>query len=119
VGIDIAVWEGRPPGSDVEAAVTFDELYGRYVSPGPSVDPSPRIVEYVAALLDRYPDLTVASTEETPWGDGPLINCATGPLLYWKILTNDLAEDALEYVAETARSFGLVCFDTGLGEVLR
>jgi hypothetical protein len=106
---DVAVWEGEVPASDEEALEVFERLCERYDDADEPA--SPRILDYIGALTERYPDLMDLPEEEvdeSPWAIGPL--AGTGPFFYFS-LTFDGAEDALAFVAEAARSRGLVCFD--------
>jgi hypothetical protein len=120
VSIDLAVWEGPEPASDGEALQTFEELYERYVEAEDKTVPTDRIAAYVSALLARYPDLTELDNDvvdDSPWADGPMINNAIGPFIYFGMVTNDAAEEAWPFAVSTARSLGLVCFDPQSNEL--
>jgi hypothetical protein len=54
---DLAVREGDRPANDAAAAAEFEALYVRFVESEEAVEPTTRIAAYVAALLDRYPDI--------------------------------------------------------------
>jgi hypothetical protein len=118
VSVDLAVWEGRQPESDDEAAATFDDLCRRFLDPPPT-PPSEKIAEYVNTLLARYPDLNGADGDEdaddVPWGSGPLIRNASGPILYIDMKLNPAFEQGWRYCVETATSRGLVAFDPQSG----
>jgi hypothetical protein len=114
----MAVWEGERPSSDEEAAQTFETLYERYVEGEPDSEPTPRIAEFVAALLERFPDfddLDDDEAERSPWADSPLIGNATGPLVYFSMVTNEAAEKAWDLAVRTAERLGLVAFDPQSG----
>jgi hypothetical protein len=64
---DLTVWEGDRPANDVAAAAELELLDGRYVESNEPVEPTPRIVAYVAALLDRYPDIGTDAGGDSPW----------------------------------------------------
>jgi hypothetical protein len=118
VSVDVAVWEGEEPASDEEAARTFDELYAQYIEGEDETPPTERITAYVGALLARYPDLTELDddvVDDSPWADGPMINNARGPFIYFSMVANDAAEEAWSHVVSTARSMSLVCFDPQSG----
>ncbi|WP_369524674.1 hypothetical protein [Streptomyces agglomeratus] len=56
---DLAVWVGERPADDAAAALCFTDLYDRYIdTEEPAVPPVERIAAFVAALLERWPDLT-------------------------------------------------------------
>lgn len=64
-------------------------------------------------LQDHYPDLMDLPDDDldtSAWADGPLTGNVMGPFFYFA-LTYSGAEEALAFVAETARTHGLVCFD--------
>lgn len=122
MSIDLAVWEGPEPVSDDEAVHSFEELYGRHVEAEDDTPPTERIAAYVGALLDRYPDVTELDddvVDDSPWADGPLINDAIGPFMYFSMVTNEAAEDAWAHAVSTARSAGLVGFDPQSGALAR
>ncbi|GGN66909.1 hypothetical protein GCM10011579_038800 [Streptomyces albiflavescens] len=107
---DLAVWEGERPADDRAAVRTFRDLYDRYVDTEVEHPPTERIAAYVAALLERWCDLTEDVNETSPWSTGPLIKEASGPLIYFPMQWSRAAE-ASAYAATLADSMGLVCFD--------
>ncbi|MFD5717173.1 hypothetical protein [Streptomyces sp. NPDC127036] len=106
---DLAVWEGERPADDKAAGRVFDGLYDRYLDGEPE-PPSERIKAYVAALLERWCDITEDDEETSPWSIGPLIDSASNPLIYFG-MSWSMAEEASAYAATLAASMGLVCFD--------
>ncbi|MGW0578396.1 hypothetical protein ACWD25_21040 [Streptomyces sp. NPDC002920] len=107
---DLAVWEGERPADDKTAGRVFDVLHDRYLD-GEAVEPPfERIAAYVAALLERWCDITEDEEETSPWSVGPLIKSASGPLMYFGMGWSR-AEEASAYAADLADSMGLVCFD--------
>jgi hypothetical protein len=107
VSVDVAVWEGQEPTSDEEALRMFGELYERYIESDDETPPTERITAYVGALLARYPDLTELDddvVDDSPWSDGPMINNARGPFIYFGMVATDAAEEAWPHVVSTARS---------------
>lgn len=110
MSVDLAVWEGPPPGDDTEAARTFVDLSQRFLQ-RTHVTPSARIADYVGALLARYPDLTDEGDDDVPWGSGPLIRNASGPILMLDLKLNDVFEEGWRFCVETAQAHGLVAFD--------
>ncbi|MFJ3213357.1 hypothetical protein [Streptomyces flaveolus] len=72
--------------------------------------PSERIAAYVAALLERWCDITEDEEDTSPWATGPLIGEAGGPLIYFAMRWS-MAEEATAYAAAVAEFMGLVCFD--------
>ncbi|MFD9242638.1 hypothetical protein ACFV0D_12060 [Streptomyces sp. NPDC059556] len=72
--------------------------------------PSERIAAYVAALLERWCNLTEGEEDTSPWSTGPLIGEVRGPLIYFPMKWS-IAGDASLYAVTVAESMGLVCFD--------
>lgn len=108
---DLAVWEGERPADDAAAGQRFTDLYDKYIdADGPDVPPTKQIAAYVAALLERWPDLTEDEDDISPWSTGPLIGEASGPLIYFPMRWS-MAEEASAYAAEVASSMGLNCYD--------
>lgn len=107
---DLAVWEGERPADDKAARQAFINLYGRYVDTDVEHPPHERIADYVAALLERWCDLTEDEEDTSPWSTGPLIGEASGPLVYFPMRWS-MAEEASAYAATLADSMGLICFD--------
>jgi len=112
VSFDLAVWEGPIPDGDEAALSEFERLMDLWQGddPPPDGEPTPAIRAYVDALLSRWPDITTDEGEASPWADGPLLNNATGPVVYFAMLWSR-AEDAATFAAATAKAHGLVCFD--------
>ncbi|MFD8008168.1 hypothetical protein [Streptomyces mirabilis] len=107
---DLAVWEGERPADDKIAGRVFNDLYDRYLDGEPEEPASERIEAYVIALLGRWCDITEDEEGTSPWSVGPLIDSASGPLIYFG-MSWSMAEEASAYVAAVADSMGLVCFD--------
>ncbi|MEU3529842.1 hypothetical protein AB0E62_39425 [Streptomyces sp. NPDC038707] len=107
---DLAVWEGDRLADDKTAARVFNDLYDRYIGSEVEEPASERIATYVAALLERWCDLTEDEEDTSPWSTGPLIGEARGPLIYFPMRWS-MAEEASAYAAAVAESMGLVCFD--------
>lgn len=82
----------------------------RYLDTGAEHAPTDGIARYVAALLERWPDLTEDEDDISPWSTGPLINEARGPLIYFPV-RHSMAEEASAYAADVSASMGLVCYD--------
>ncbi|MEV4924328.1 hypothetical protein [Streptomyces roseoverticillatus] len=107
---DLAVWEGERPADDKTASELFRSLYEQYIGTRADHPPTAVIAQYVALLLERWPDLTEDENEISPWSTGPLIGEASGPLIYIPMVWS-MAATASAYAAETAASLGLVCYD--------
>ncbi|MGC4744952.1 hypothetical protein ACLQ28_04720 [Micromonospora sp. DT201] len=111
---DLAVWEGDRPADNAAALTTFKALYERYIAEG-QIPPTPRIRAYVEALLERWIDLTEDDDEErSPWSTGPLINEASGPVIYFPMVYSRCQEVSAG-AARIAADHDLVCFDPQLG----
>jgi hypothetical protein len=74
------------------------------------------IQAYVAELLGRWPDITEDGGEDSPWGDGPLIANACGPLLVFSLVSTSL-DESIPYCAEVARRHRIVLYDQEQDEV--
>ena len=112
---DLAVWEGGSPAGEKVALATFLALYEKWFGddePPPDEDPTPTqpIQRYVAALLERWPDITTDAGDESPWADGPLEANAAGNFFFFSLVWSR-AEEAAAYCADLATRHGLVCFD--------
>ncbi|QXE38436.1 hypothetical protein KQY30_33620 [Streptomyces sp. GMY02] len=107
---DLAVWEGERPADDKTAGLVFSDLYDRYIDGEVEEPPSERIAAYVASLLERWCDITEDDEDTSPWSTGPLIDEASGPLIYFAMRWS-MAEEASAYAAAVAQSMGLICFD--------
>ncbi|MEV0040087.1 hypothetical protein [Streptomyces sp. NPDC050804] len=107
---DLAVWEGERPTDDKTAGRVFSELYDRYIDGEVEEPPSERIAAYVSALLQQWCDITEDDEDTSPWSTAPLIDEASGPLIYFAMRWS-MADEASAYAAALADSMGLVCFD--------
>lgn len=120
MSVDMAVWEGDRPESDDEAAKTCDSLYERYIDREYPTEPAPKIKEFAEALTATFPDLDALGDDEvddSPWADSPLLGNASGPFIYFAMVTNDAAERAWELATSTASRLGLVAFDPQSGRL--
>ena len=72
-------------------------------------EPDPKLQAFVAALLERYPDLSEENPEAV-WAAGPLQDEVVGSFLNvavaWK-----RSDEVWAFFRETARIHGLVCYD--------
>ena len=121
VSVDLAVWEGDRPPTDSEGATTLDALYDRYIEREYPTEPTARIREFVQALVGRFPDLTELGDDEvddSPWADGPLIGNASGPFIYFSMVSNRAADGAWAHAVSTAAELGLVAFDPQSGTLV-
>ncbi|MFJ2030853.1 hypothetical protein [Streptosporangium sp. NPDC087985] len=107
---DLAVWEGERPADDDTAGRVFTGLYNHYIDGEADHPPTERIASYVAALVERWCDITEDEDDTSPWSTGPLIGEASGPLIYFAMRWS-MADEASAYAADLAKSMGLVCFD--------
>ena len=96
---------------------TFESLHDRFVEAAEDVAPTPAIAALVAALIREYPDdEDGVAGEASPWAAMPLIDEASGPLLYVAVVSHR-AHEVREVVAAAARTHGLVCFDPQTREI--
>ncbi|GIF72527.1 hypothetical protein [Asanoa siamensis] len=107
---DLAVWEGDRPANDGAAAAEFRRLCDRYLGSVTPVEPTARICAYLAALLDRFPDIDTEAGEDSPWSTGPLLGEARGPLLYVPMVLG-WADEVSAWAAQLAGLHGLNCYD--------
>jgi hypothetical protein len=107
---DLAVWEGDRPADDVAAASDFECLYDRYIASEAPAEPTARIALYVAALLERYPDIGTEAGADSPWSTGPLMGGACGPLVYFPMVWSRCDETSA-WAARLAGEHGLHCYD--------
>jgi hypothetical protein len=83
-----------------------------------STEPTPKIKDFVETLLARFPDLDALGDDEvddSPWADSPLKGNASGPFIYFAMVTNNAADEAWELPRSTASQMGLVAFDPQSG----
>jgi hypothetical protein len=114
---DMSVWEGEPPADDAAAKATFKALYEQYVNRDYPTPPTSKIAEFVAILVERWPD-TEALDDDSPWAAAPLIREASGPFMYFTMRTSR-ADQAAPFAAATATQLGLVCFNPQQGRLWR
>jgi hypothetical protein len=117
VSLDLVVWEGPRPVSDDDAVSTFERLSETYLESA-SIPPTDPITEYVATLLARYPDLPNDDQEpgiDVPWGSGPLLSNASGPIVRIDLKLNSVLQEGWRYCVELAMSRDLVAFDPQSG----
>ncbi|MEU3619451.1 hypothetical protein ABZ725_45255 [Streptomyces sp. NPDC006872] len=107
---DLAVWEGEQPADDKTAGRAFTDFFDRYLDSEVGHPPTERIAAYVAALVERWGDVTDDLEDASPWAAGPLIGGAGGPLVYFP-MSWSRAEEVSAWAAALADSMGLVCFD--------
>ncbi|MGM7648890.1 hypothetical protein ACSVDM_28605 [Nocardia sp. JW2] len=111
---DLLVWEGPRPGNAQHLRETLDQISERH-SRAHKPDPaSPKIAEFVAALLRRWPDIehpaSPWSVSGTGYVDGPILSVH---------IQRGRAQEVSEFVAGLAQVFGLVCYDCQRGRGLR
>ncbi|WP_076822551.1 hypothetical protein [Pseudofrankia asymbiotica] len=113
---DLAVWEGEHPADNEAALQILEDLCSRYLETDVGHPPTERITAYVAALLERWHDITEDGAQTSPWCTGPLIREARGPVIYIPMAWG-AADEASAYAAAVADSMGLICFDPQLGRL--
>ena len=114
MSVDMAVWEGERPGSDADAAGTYQALYDQYIEREYPTEPTPKIREFVEALLATFPDLDTLdddAMDDSPWADSPLLGNASGPFIYFAMVRNDAGQQAWELARDTATRLGSIAFD--------
>ncbi|TQS30839.1 hypothetical protein FLW16_00660 [Microbispora sp. KK1-11] len=111
---DLAVWDGKRPSNDREAAEIHHALYEQYVDTDEEIPPTPLIVEFVNMLLQQWPELD--EDDNTPWSAAPLIGGARGPYMYFP-MSWSRAEEASAFAVEIATRLGLNCYDPQLDQL--
>ena len=102
---DLAVWEGdRPTGDD--ALRTFEQLYDELMESDQPIPPTARIQRYVDDVVTRWPDITTEAGDDSPWADGPLIGNASGPMIYFAMVTSS-GPEVVDEVAHYAAAVGI------------
>jgi hypothetical protein len=109
----LVAWDGPVPTSADDAARIFEELESSVNDDDPPTD---AIRGYVEELLGRWPDITEDCGEDSPWGDGPLIANAYGPLVVFSLVSSTLYE-SIPYCTEVARRRRIVLYDQEQEEV--
>lgn len=105
---DLAVRDGVRPLDDDQAGSVYDELHVRYLeSDEVTAPPTPAIVAYVEALLQRYPD---DIDGDTVWASPPVMDEASGPIVYL-VMSYRAPQEVLDHAVSLAHEHGLVCYD--------
>ncbi len=117
MGYQLVVWEGEKPETDAAASDMCRELLDRYYV-GDGFEPTPAIRKFVRALTEIWPDDPKGENwQEVPWKHSPILDDATGPLVFLNMRFG-IGEEASFRIAELAEEHGLVTFDTFV-EVMR
>jgi hypothetical protein len=115
---DVVVWAGQGPEDDDAAAEEYERRAEQAEKDAEDPVPAtPAVRSFLADLVSRYPALGTAGDERSPWAMGPDVGDANGDFVQIT-MTYGGAEEAVSFVAETARLHGLVCFDPQSGRVL-
>ena len=104
---DLAVWEGIRAETDDEGSGDYEYMMTTFHEADDPPLPTPAIRNFVESLLQRWPE---SGDRDCPWSDMPVIEQATGPLIYLTI-RNKRSSEVSSWAAGLAREQGLVCFD--------
>ena len=108
---DLAFWVGPTPASDDEAAEEFERRATFMEDEDAELRPAtPTVAAFISELLSRFPALDEDSDDENIWATGPEPGDINGDFVYLT-MTYPGAERAYDFVTETARRHGLVCYD--------
>lgn len=103
---DVAVWKHSGPLSDEEASAEYDrriELSEENYESDRRLPPCAELTELFVRMRARFAD------DEPPWEDDPG-DAADGEFVYLT-MTWSQGPSVVEYIAQLARSLGLVVYD--------
>jgi hypothetical protein len=103
VSFDLCVWDGPMPEDDRAAAREYEAVMAELGDPR---TPTAAIREYVEALTERWPE----DAPDSPWAAGPLLEEASGRVVYFAIAWS-AADEVPPVAASIAAELGLVCYD--------
>ncbi|MEU7145016.1 hypothetical protein ABZ942_36625 [Nocardia sp. NPDC046473] len=114
MSFDMLVWEGERPDNDADLHNVLDSLSryreGRVVRNERPDPPSPKIADFVQALLRRWRD---CGEEGSPWscgGTGDADGSSLNIYIRW-----GREDEVAPFVAGLAKVHGLVCYDQQQG----
>ena len=107
MGYYISVWDGTMPSATGEARRIYEQVYREA---HPRVEPTPQMLDFLAALQREWPGAPGDQLEGTPWKYLPLENEVAGRL-FDTVLTFGSAASAVPRIAALAEQRGLVFFD--------
>ncbi len=111
MSFDLFFWEPAL-GLDPDAPDFDEQLESLHRDPLPP--PSPTLVNFVNALLERYPALS-DDNEDAIWSDAPLAGNIAGRFIH--LAMGSIADDeALQFILSTAAAHGLNIYDPQGGE---
>jgi hypothetical protein len=74
-----------------------------------TADPTVSLLKFVERLLAKYPELS--QSDDTPWATGPLAGEITGAFINFAVSWSWYNRALIDFVATTAGSCGLHCYD--------
>ncbi|MCO7188525.1 MULTISPECIES: hypothetical protein [unclassified Pseudoalteromonas] len=107
------------PESDEDAWDEFDER--EEANEENELAPHPLMQDLINQLTKRYPCICTLPDEEIDgglWADGPIENNIVGDLLILAIVFSKV-EEALPFIAETAKNVGVVFYDPQTEKIFR
>lgn len=112
---DICAWD--PLINLDPAAPDFFARLKKYSDPRTRKQPTPRMQQFVAMLLKKYPDLSADTAVQTAWADGPIIDDANGGFIHVSMIW-PLYEEAANFFVQQAMIIGFVVYDPISGTIL-
>ena len=114
MGYQLAVWEGIRPADDDAGIEQFQALAGQHLVGEPS-EPTPAIRSFLEALTTVWTDdLHDPRWEKSPWKHAPLINAASGPIVFLNLrFRSEVIISTV--IAAIAEDHGLVTLDLMVG----
>ena len=113
---DLDVWEGEQPTTDAELWQKIidpgDMRDGRYLWDEQPDRLTPKIAEFMQALLRRWPDI---GEECSPWKISGAGDTDGSTLRIY--IQGDRADEVAPFVAGLAKVYGLVCLDCQTGRL--
>lgn len=111
MSFDLGVFYTERPLRDEDAGERYLALCSQERDPL-WVEPSPSVAAFYEELTAKYPD---TDSPDNPWSGSPLDRSEGHVIMS---MPSRRAPEIMPYVVETARKYGLVCFDPQSGKIV-